>query len=148
MSRRPTDEEYNAYDGMHCRVTWRSLPRDWRCPVCDRTKREVLIWGERKGSNARDYGKIGFKAGIHKHHDHGSDFGAGRFPDTHVCGACNRLDATLKKKVEAVENFSFSPAELRQCLKSVRPNEGIKSTDINFERALEIYTIRKLLPKD
>src|SRR5262249_12072335 len=103
MIRRPTDAEYNAYDGMHCYSLWRSLPEEWRCPSCGRSKREILQWGERKGSNAAKYGRIGWKAGLHLHHDHapcdGSDFLGehGRFPATIICGACNTADARAKK---------------------------------------------------
>jgi hypothetical protein len=66
--RQPTDAEYAAYDGMHCRTLWRETPESWRCPACGRSKRQILIWGKRVGSNAANYGPIGFKAGLHKHH--------------------------------------------------------------------------------
>lgn len=138
----PTDEEFAAYDGMHCAVIWRMLPADWKCPVCDRSKREILIWGERKGSNAVEYGEIGFKAGIDAHHDHGDIFGSGvlgRFKRTHICGACNNLDARLKKKVGAICDFSFSPEELRSCFLSVKPNQGIDAKGIDFGKAKTIY---------
>lgn len=141
MTRAPTDEEFAAYDGMHCAVIWRALPTDWKCPVCDRSKREILIWGKRKGSNAVVYGEIGFKAGIHAHHDHGDIFGfgeRGRFKTTHVCGACNNLDARLKK-VGATCDFSFSPEELKFCLLSVKPNHGIDAKGIDFGKAKTIY---------
>ena len=86
--RQPTDAEYRGYDGMHCRWMWRALPDDWRCPCCRRTKRGLMCWGRRKGSNAVRYGPIGWKTAIVKHHDHepcgGMDFGGdfGRFPTT------------------------------------------------------------------
>lgn len=141
-SRAPTDEEFAAYDGMHCAVIWKTLPGDWRCPVCDRSKREILIWGKRKGWNASVYGEVGFKAGIHAHHDHGDIFAFGqfgRFKTTHICGACNNLDARLKKKIGAVCDFSFSPEELRSCLLSAKPNRGIDAKDIDFAKAQTIY---------
>ena len=56
--RKPTDREFQDYDGMHCRSLWQSLPEDWRCPVCNRNKRGILQWGVRKGSNASKYGPI------------------------------------------------------------------------------------------
>ena len=148
MARKPTDAEFTNYDGMHCRLIWKELPSNWHCPVCDRNRRDILVWGERKGSNAREYGPIGFKCAIHNHHDHGADYGSGRFPDTHICGSCNLLDARLKRKVESKRDFSFSPKELKSCLMTVRPNEGIKQADIDYERAMEIYTVLNLLPKD
>lgn len=139
MSIAPTDEEYSQYDGMHCSVIWNQLSDEWRCAVCSRNKREILIWGERLGSNARIYGKIGFKASIHKHHDHGSESGYGSFPNTYICGACNNLDARLKKHVMAKRDFSFSPEEMKACLLAVRPNEGIKASDIDIAVARQLY---------
>jgi hypothetical protein len=93
--RHPTDPEYQAYDGMHCHSLWQSLPEEWRCPSYRRNKREILQWGERKGSNAAEYGQVGWKAGLHLHHDHALDFFGkqGRFPETIICGACNTADA-------------------------------------------------------
>lgn len=139
--RSPTDEEFEDYDGMHCRIIWRSLPATWRCPVCTRSKLQILQWGERKGSNARIYGKIGWKAGIHRHHDHGSGKGRKRFADTYVCGACNLLDARLKAKTGASTDFSFSPSEMKMCLIMVRPNAPIRVCDIDFAKATKILRI-------
>lgn len=140
MARSPTDEEYANYDGMHCSSAWKKLGDDWQCPVCDRTKRQIMFWGVRKGANATRYGPEGFTTAIHGHHDHGVDWGeAGRFPRTNICAACNQLDSRLKKEVGTVSNFSFSPDEMRLCLRSARPNEGIARADIDFDRAARIY---------
>lgn len=139
MIRYPTEEEYAAYDGMHCNRKWKILDHGWQCPVCDRTKRQILQWGKRVGSNAVRYGDIGWKAGIHTHHDHGEEMGRGRFPATLICGACNYLDARLKRRVGITCEFSFSPSEMRQCLVLARPNEKIRDCDIDFERAKHIY---------
>ena len=75
MIRYPTDDEYFPYDGMHCNLKWKMLSHDWQCPVCGRNKRQILQWGKRAGSNAIHYGDIGWKAGIHTHHDHGEELG-------------------------------------------------------------------------
>lgn len=142
MPRQPTEEEFQNYDGMHCRNLWREVGVDWKCPVCDRTKKEILVWGKRKGSNAAHYGPVGFKAGLHEHHDHGVEIdGKKRFVEAVICGSCNHLDARLKRHVGAERCFSFSPAEMKQCLVSVRPNDGIKEDDINFALAQEIYVL-------
>lgn len=141
MTRYPSDEEYCAYDGMHCRMKWRMLDDGWRCPVCSRNKRQILQWGKRCGSNAVRYGPIGWKAGIHTHHDHGSDIGVARFAPTLICGACNYLDARLKRKVGITSDFSFSPGEMRQCLILARHNEKIRDCDIDFDKAKLIYAL-------
>jgi hypothetical protein len=122
--KRPTDTEYAAYDGMHCHSLWRQLPEGWRCPVCGRSKRGILIWGVRKGSNAAKYGPIGWKAAVHKHHDHGPlngcDFGGdhGRFRAVVICGACNAADGNIKARLGLPASFSFSPAELRRIIRA------------------------------
>lgn len=139
MTRYPSDEEYAIYDGMHCNVKWRMLGDSWQCPVCNRNKRQILQWGRRNGSNAFRYGPTGWKAGLHTHHDHGADIGTGRFSPTIVCGACNYLDARLKRKVGASEDFSFSPTEMRHCLILARHNDKIRDCDIDFEKAKLIY---------
>ena len=139
--RKPTDREFQDYDGMHCRSLWQSLPEDWRCPVCNRNKRGILQWGVRKGSNASKYGSIGWKAAVHLHHDHaplnGNDFGGrlGRFPTTVICGACNSADARAKKMCGAPAWFSFSPGELRHFVSAI-DNGPIA---INIEVATAIF---------
>lgn len=130
-ARKPTDREYLAYDGMHCSFLWRNLPEDWQCPCCLRTKRGILQWGKRKGSNAERYGPVGWKAGVHRHHDHSGH----RFKETVICGGCNTADAQAKKIVGAPKNFSFSPAELRQFI-SATDNGPVK---IAVDVAITIY---------
>ncbi|MDR7088547.1 hypothetical protein J2X05_000550 [Cellvibrio fibrivorans] len=145
MIRYPTDEEYASYDGMHCNVKWSRLSHDWQCPVCNRNKRQILQWGKRVGSNALRYGSIGWKAGLHTHHDHGADIGRERFSPTLLCGACNYLDARLKRKAGVTGEFSFSPSEMRECLILARPNEKIRDCDIDFDRAKSIYSALSLI---
>lgn len=122
---------------MHCNRKWEMLNHGWQCPVCNRTKRQILQWGKRVGSNALRYGDIGWKAGIHTHH--GQEMGKGRFPPTLVCGACNYLDARLKRKIGIGNEFSFSPIEMRECLVLARHNDKIRDCDIDFETAQTIY---------
>lgn len=134
--RKPTDLEYRNYDGMHCRFLWSILSDKWRCPVCGRNKREIMIWGTRKGGNALHYGKTGFKCALHKHHDHSS---RKRFHETIICGSCNLIDARLKKALKIDDDFSFSPSEMKAVLKYVEPNTGIDKNQIDFDRAKKIY---------
>lgn len=141
MHRGPTEEEFKNYDGMHCRSIWCNLDDCWQCPVCERDKKQILQWGKRKGSNARIYGSEGWKAAIHKHHDHGGDIfnlHQARFEPTYICGACNQLDARLKKSLGLNKGYSFSPHEMNLCLKKVEPNQPIKSEFIDFDKARAI----------
>lgn len=101
-----------------------------------------MIWGKRKGSNAIIYGGIGFKCGLHRHHDHGSDYGTGqpeRFLRTVICNACNALDGRLKRKLNTIDAFSFSPFELSCIIKKAYPNTSIVDNDIDFDMAIYIY---------
>jgi hypothetical protein len=124
MTRQPTDAEYAAYDGMHCNWLWRATPEDWVCPGCGRSKRQILVWGTRKGSNARVYGPVGWKTALHKHHDHGPrdgrDFNGalGRFPAEIICGARNAVDGNIKAILKLPVSFSFSPAEIRRLIRA------------------------------
>jgi hypothetical protein len=131
MSRQPTDVEYAAYDGMHCHGLWRTTPESWRCPCCNRSKRGILQWGQRVGSNAKTYGPVGWKAGLHKHHDHGS---YRRFPQTLICGACNAADGRAKRSLGLSADFSFSPSELRQMI-SAADNQPV-IVDLNMARQI------------
>lgn len=44
----PTDQEYAAYDGGGSPKPWVETDETWRCPICERSKREILRRG--KGS--------------------------------------------------------------------------------------------------
>ncbi len=144
MARTPTDNEYANYDGMHCRLIWHQLDDSWRCPVCERNKRKILQWGKRTGINATVYGAEGWRAGIHKHHDHGSDIftpSTARFAAQYICGACNFLDVRLKKAIGIKSDCSFSPVELKQCLINAEANQPIKRKDIDFNMAETIAKV-------
>jgi hypothetical protein len=109
---------------MHCRGLWRATPESWRCPGCGRSKRGIMRWGVRKGSNAFSYGPVGWTTGLHKHHDHGPCNGGdysgryGRFPAVVVCGACNAIDGNIKRRLGLPASFSFSPAEIAKLVRA------------------------------
>lgn len=42
----PTAEDFHAYKGAHTHKLWRSLPLDWSCPSCKRSRYELLTWRE------------------------------------------------------------------------------------------------------
>ena len=104
-----------------------------------------MVWGKRKGSNAKKYGEMGFTCGLHLHHDHGDNNGknSARFNEMIICAACNSLDAILKKEIHTHSNFSFSPNEMKMILKKAEPNEKIKRCDIDFKTASIIYEKHK-----
>src|SRR5256885_1225883 len=92
----PTRADYLAYDGEHCQRVWQSLSDDWRCPGCTRTKFEALRWTSkiwRDGDIPYGTPQIGWKAGLHEHHDHGNP---PRFQNAVVCDLCNGVDVAVK----------------------------------------------------
>jgi len=111
----PTQAEYAAFDGRHCRNLYRSLAEDRRCPGCARSKFEILRWTLLYPKLPTRY--EGWAGGYHRHHDHGVGlirFGrGGRFPDTVVCEQCNSADGTAKRKLKLPGAFSFAPSEIR-----------------------------------
>lgn len=132
----PTDAEFATYDGAHCHILWKGLPELWRCPGCNRTKREIMRWTKRQ-----PHGKPlfwGWMAGLHQHHDHEEDPAFtfnGRFKTETICDQCNSVDGVAKRKLQLPDNFSFSPVEIRQ-FAAAEPHGKHK---INFEKAAEIY---------
>lgn len=71
-TKRPSWDEYQAFDGAHCRQIYKSLPEDWQCPGCSRTKFQILRWTTLfpKIPTAR---RPGWAGGYHRQHDHASD---------------------------------------------------------------------------
>ena len=122
--KRPTDLEYANYTGRHCRVLWRNTTDNWNCPVCGRTKREILKWGPIRQSGGKPTGEVGFTCSLINHHDHSAK--GNRFTTTLICGGCNTLDARMKKLLKAPGDFSFSPDEMKQCIHVAFINGPIK----------------------
>lgn len=132
----PTLEDYQNYTGLHCHKIWIEVGPYFVCPGCDRNKFELLKW------TMRNPGKpTAFKdwvAMLHRHHDHSEhsmNRNSGRFSETIICGQCNAADGMAKRMHKLPEEFSFSPAEIRQFVRST-PHQ---KHEINFEKALQIY---------
>ena len=144
----PTTTDYNNYDGAHCHRLWAELDDDWVCPCCKRTKRLIMRWTTRRlykyvGNKMKD--KVvtktykGWMAGLHGHHDHAIHSclspHLARFPETIICDHCNCADGSAKRKLGLPKDFSFSPSEIGEFVKSY-PHRGHK---IDYEKAKEIY---------
>jgi hypothetical protein len=137
----PTEEECAAYDGEHCRALWMGCAGDWRCPGCNRTKCELLRWTKKIWPPGigpdRTKPHLGWKAGLHRHHDHGIDYGKkSRFSETVICDHCNLVDVRVRRRIVGMrKDFSFSPAEIRQIVLAT-PHCGHW---IDFDKARVIY---------
>lgn len=140
--RTPTLAEFHAFDGAHCRTLYQSLPEDWRCPGCKRTRYQILRWTVRfRNLSSRLEGWAG---GYARHHDHSVDdirYGRtppdgriARFAETIVCEQCNSADGTVKRKLGLPAHFSFAPVEIRQF---VTPTpHGFHTIDYEIARML------------
>jgi hypothetical protein len=136
-SKIPTDAEIEAFDGVHCKSTYReAVARNWRCPSCKRSAQELIRWSEIRGPGMRvrygdEYG-MGWTISMAKHHCHAGH----RFPDTLICGECNAADGVAKRELGLPRDWSFSPEEIAEFV-SVVPHSG--KTEINYAKAYAIY---------
>jgi hypothetical protein len=133
----PTLDDLAAYDGAHTFKLWRSLPSDWLCPSCKRTRYQLLTWTKAlTPSTRRLRGEVNWLAAIHGHHDHGSHGGRQRrFPFTLICQECNATDGKAKRMLGLPPDFSFSPEELGMFVVG-RPHAGVTA---DFTIARQIY---------
>ena len=142
----PSLDDYHSFDGGGGHKIWRETSDNWRCPVCNRTKFEILRWTKRQGPfrDGRRHPFLGWYACLHCHHDHKQnpwiDLGSGRFKKLVICDHCNSVDGAVKRKYDLPDNFSFSPDEIKQFI-TARPHE---KHEIDYERALQIYNNRSL----
>lgn len=136
-SRIPTTAEIAAFDGLHCSALYReAVFSGWRCPCCNRSAVELIRWTEIMGPTWRarygDAWGMGFTIAFARHHCHGR----GRFPQTVICGDCNAADGAAKRKLKLPAEWSFSPDEIRQFVKTT-PHSG--RTIIDYDVAAAIY---------
>jgi hypothetical protein len=75
---------------------------------------------------------MGFTVTLTGHHCHG----AGRFPETLICGDCNSADGAAKRKLGLPTDWSYTPTEIGSFV-SVSRHSG--ATQIDYEAARRIY---------
>lgn len=146
----PTPEDYAAFSAEDCHKLWATLPEDWRCPACQRSKFELLAWEQlfdREGARAcmhvkqvswglcldRHHYYHDWYARVCRHHDHGTPE---RFPEAVVCHQCTEREAAAKRVLRLPEDFSFSPAEIGG-FTTAPPHSGEGTVD--YYKAQVIY---------
>lgn len=131
----PSDADYASFDGGQCASLWMSLPEDWTCPGCGRTKRELMRWGT--GILYDDGEEMlfdGWRTGIVRHHDHGNPpRWAG---EVLICVDCNVVDATAKRILKLPQAWSFSVDEITSFATFIK-NGAVESIDL--KKAGEIF---------
>lgn len=131
----PTEADYLAYSGGHCAKQWAKLDDYWRCPGCSRTKFQLLEFKAGISSD-RIRGPVEWRAAIHTHHDHRSDYGLmPRFAATPMCGACNSADGYVKRKLKLPLWFSFAPGEIHAFVSAQAHGPHV----INLFKATELW---------
>jgi rubredoxin len=152
-------QEHGAADADMTQF-WIMTPQDWCCPVCKRSKGDIV----RKDKNNL------LICRLVEHHDHMNDILVKRFTaisatlkggvvaddaaerfakrssamvsaynNIVICQDCNNADANAKKAVGAPVDFSYSPAEISQF---ILPKKN-SSHDIDDYKAREIWFAAK-----
>ncbi|MGJ7610678.1 MULTISPECIES: hypothetical protein [unclassified Variovorax] len=135
VAKRPSIEDFRAFDGAHCRRIYARLPEDWRCPSCLRTKFEILRWTTLY-PHKPEISRPGWAGGYHEHHDHaGGKWFAARFEPTVICEQCNSADSAIKRKLKLPAKFSFSPIEIQRVVTSYAHGKHL----IDYQVAHMIY---------
>lgn len=125
----PTAEEYSAVRAER-RGLWVELSEDWRCPVCGRTKFEILRYGVARSSDGKIHRR--WKGSLHRHHDHGGEWNGIEV----ICGDCNMADGLAKRCLSLPKDWSFSVAELREFVTCI-PHGAIERVDLDV--AMDIF---------
>lgn len=129
LVRTPTDLEYFTFDGDQSRRLWINLDHDWCCPGCNRTKRQLMKWVDKKRK---------WIGSVQTHHCHNSDWNINkRFERTIVCIDCNSADSAVKRTYNLKHTFSFAPWEIRQF---VKPQYNASHV-IDYKVAKRIYEL-------
>lgn len=136
----PSWPDFLAFDGQHCRQIYLSLPADWECPGCRRSKFQILRWTTRFPNLPNAF--EGWVGGYHRHHDHGAErysFGEvarpPRFREAVVCEQCNAADAQAKRRLVLPKDFSYAPLEICRFVEATAHGWHV----LNFVVAAEIY---------
>lgn len=128
----PSIKEFENFIPRKNATLWDALGDEWRCPVCGRSKFEILRWKKHSGVDEPLFGEGRWTCSLHEHHDHGKRW-SGRFV---LCGDCNAADGAAKRALRLPSDWSFSPEELRMFVRC-EPNGSIESVDLSC--ALEIF---------
>lgn len=122
----PTQSNLETYTGAHTSALWNTTSADWSCPVCNRTKLQIMTWTKRKPSSFCPDGGWGWLAELCMQVDRPNwPFGQQRFDGTIICRHCNRAGDNAKRKMELSSEFRFSPQELARFVTAC-PHEKAK----------------------
>lgn len=108
----PTHQDYEAYDGAHTDALWREVGDAWCCPICARSRFQILTWTHRQTG-------WDWLAPLCTQRD---DYETPRFDAAIICQHCNRAGYNAQTRLGLDRKFRFSPDELRSFV-SAQPHE-------------------------
>jgi len=151
---RELKNKFNA-TGVHFNKWWVMTSIHWSCPVCTRSKPEIVRLNKHNDLSGQ----------LHEHHDHMKDliqkrfqeisaakekvvadnlaekfairlsFAFAAYDNTVICSDCNAADAEAKKLIGSHKHFSFAPSDIAEF---IIVNDNAEHT-INEEKAKEIW---------
>jgi len=137
----PSDEEFATYVDRVSTKRWNATPEGWTCPVCERSKRELL----------RGSGKNKWTGGIREHQEYVDERDPERiavrrrlfagfankawicgYDTVHLCSDCSEVSSSVRQRNRSLASAYLKLSDLRDCLNSALPH---RAHDIDFEEA-------------
>lgn len=146
-------------DDIHINSWWVLTSRDWKCPVCNRSKSDIVKINKHNHLSGH----------LHEHHDHMKDlvekkfneisssrheviadklsekfiqrlsFGFSAFDNTIICVDCNNADKEAKKIIKSHKDFSFAPSDISLFI-NISNN---KEHEIDIKMAQKVWNDQK-----
>lgn len=140
----PTDEEYALYVDPVSPKSWRALSEDWSCPVCGRSKRQIL----RKSKAGK------WTGGVRSHSEctleadseiianrrrlfpgFRNDIFVKKIASVTLCSDCAVIGAALSQRAPSIHEPYLSLADRRACVRHSQPH---RVHSIDFDLASQL----------
>lgn len=134
----PTDDEWKAFDGRAASTKWKNSGSDWLCPICERSKRQLLRWSKSKE----------WFAGIYDHVEVCAEFTQSKadaiprlHPASHhhvilICADCRHVESELRRRHRAPEFVrAFLTLEQIGAVIQASPHQ---QHEVDWERAAKV----------
>jgi hypothetical protein len=127
----PTDEEYSRYCDSVSTRRWQETGEDWSCPICDKTKRQII----RKANSGKwaggireliepiqetDAVEIQARRSTLPGFSHSFVMRGSR--SVFICSDCSEIISQIKLRRRDLTDIFLTGSDLRQCILSVQPH--------------------------